>query len=144
MRSALCSSMLLKTRHTALPPQSALHEKVMYSVLAAIPPKAVVHGRQEMLEGLIRRHLDANDIQPPSEGLQAEPAYQGSNLCLAMLDEGLLAGLGPKRRKQNLRRMQERDKKIQGLLLSQLKSMLALLLMQTSQTMLATSYSATH
>lgn len=67
-----------------------------------------------MLEDLIKRHMDANDIYAPSQGLQAEPAYQGSNLSLAVLDEGLMAGLGPKRRKQNLRRMQERNRKIQG------------------------------
>ena len=67
-----------------------------------------------MLEGLITRHLEINEIHTANEGVQAEAAYQGSNLSLAMLDEGLLAGLGPKRRKQNLRRMQERNKKIQG------------------------------
>lgn len=75
-----------------------------------------------MLESLIKRHLEAIGIETPSEGLQAEPAYSGSNLSLAMLDEALLAGLGPKRRKQNLRRMHERNKKIQGHLPHHFKS----------------------
>ena len=107
------------------------------TVSAAMSLTTAICARQEMLEGLIKRHLDASDIQTPFEGLQAEPAYQGSNLSLAMLDEGLLAGLGPKRRKQNLRRMQERDKKIQGLSHPQTKSLLAHLVLQTSALLLS-------
>lgn len=70
--------------------------------------------RQEMLEQLIQKYLTATNASPPTEGVVAEPSYPGSNLSLAMLDEALLAGLGPKRRKQNLRKMKERNRKLQG------------------------------
>ena len=70
--------------------------------------------RQQQLEGLINRYLTASSASLPAQGVCAEPAYTGSNLSLAMLDEALLAGLGPKRRKQNLRRMKERNKQLEG------------------------------
>lgn len=67
-----------------------------------------------MLESLVQRYLEGTKAGLPDTGGSAQPAYPGSSLTLAMLDEALLAGLGPKRRKQSLRRMSERDAKLKG------------------------------
>lgn len=64
---------------------------------------------------MIKKYLNGIRFQELRHGeIGSELAYPGSNLSLTMLDEALMAGLGPKRRKQNLRRIRERNKRIEG------------------------------